>query len=111
MNAQMIIANIMVKTAKTLTRLNRMMPSQDFQNTMQMFDQNMTANNIKQEMMNDAMDSVFEGEDDEDATEELVNQVLNELNIDVANQVPHAPQAISTVDARLEARLNVLREM
>ncbi|CAF4306326.1 unnamed protein product, partial [Adineta steineri] len=51
MNAQMIIANIMVKTAKTLTRLNRMMPSQDFQNTMQMFDQNMTANNIKQEMM------------------------------------------------------------
>ncbi|CAF1199649.1 unnamed protein product [Adineta steineri] len=111
MNVQMTIANFMVKTTKTLTRLNRMMPLQDFQNTIQMFDQNMTANNTKQEMMNDAMDSVFEGEDDEDATEELVNQVIDEFNIDVANQIPHAPQAISTVDARLEARLNVLHEI
>jgi len=30
-----------------------------------MFEQNMTANNIKQEMMNDAMDAAFEGDDDE----------------------------------------------
>ncbi|CAF3495102.1 unnamed protein product [Adineta steineri] len=38
MNRQMTIANVMVKTTKTLTRLNRTMPLQDFQNTMQMFD-------------------------------------------------------------------------
>ncbi len=42
------------------------MPLQDFQKTMQMFEQNMTANNIKQEMMNDAMDAAFEGDDDEE---------------------------------------------
>lgn len=84
MNAQMTMANVMVKTTKTLARLNRMvcldlfvfssnslfffdiqMPLQDFQKTMQMFEQNMTANNIKQEMMNDAMDAAFEGDDDE----------------------------------------------
>ena len=44
------------------------MPLQDFQKTMQMFEQNMTANNIKQEMMNDAMDAAFEGDEDEEAT-------------------------------------------
>ena len=44
------------------------MPLADFQKTMQMFEQNMTANNIKQEMMNDAMDAAFEGDDDEEAT-------------------------------------------
>lgn len=44
------------------------MPLQDFQKTMMMFEQNMTANNIKQEMMNDAMDAAFEGDDDEEAT-------------------------------------------
>lgn len=44
------------------------MPLQDFQKTMQMFEQNMAANNIKQEMMNDAMDAAFEGDDDEEAT-------------------------------------------
>jgi hypothetical protein len=44
------------------------MPLQDFQKTMQMFEQNMTANNIKQEMMNDAMDAAFEGDEDEEET-------------------------------------------
>lgn len=88
MNAQMTMASVMMKTSKTLARLNRMvrsfdlflsqeqfdrlycfqMPLQDFQKTMQMFEQNMAANNIKQEMMNDAMDAAFEGEDDEEAT-------------------------------------------
>jgi hypothetical protein len=85
MNAQMTMASVMVKTTKTLTRLNRMvclffskylnnhfflikMPLQDFQKTMQMFEQNMTANNIKQEMMSDAMDAVFEGDDDVEET-------------------------------------------
>ncbi|CAF4983492.1 unnamed protein product, partial [Rotaria magnacalcarata] len=56
--------------------------------TMQMFEQNMTTNSIKQEMMNDAMDAAFEGDDDEEETEELVDQVLNELNITMANQIP-----------------------
>ncbi|CAF0857115.1 unnamed protein product [Rotaria sordida] len=126
MNAQMTMASVMVKTTKTLARLNRMMPLQDFQKTMQMFEQNMTANNIKQEMMNDAMDAVFEGDEDEEATDELVDQVLNELNINIANQIPTAQngalasrvanpgqgqqaQAISTADADLEARLEALR--
>ena len=67
MNAQMTMASVMVRTTKTLARLNKMMPLQDFQKTMMMFEQNMTANNIKQEMMNDAMDAVFE-DDDEEAT-------------------------------------------
>lgn len=67
MNAQMTMASVMTRTTKVLTRLNRMMPLQDFQKTMMMFEQNMTANNIKQEMMNDAMDAAFE-EDDEEAT-------------------------------------------
>ncbi|CAF1175350.1 unnamed protein product [Adineta ricciae] len=124
MNAQMTMASVMVKTTKTLARLNRMMPLADFQKTMQMFEQNMTANNIKQEMMNDAMDAAFEGDDDEEATEELVDQVLNELNITMANQIPSAEQntlagraanpaqgqrAVSTADADLEARLDALR--
>jgi charged multivesicular body protein 2A len=126
MNAQMTMASVMVKTTKTLARLNRMMPLQDFQKTMQMFDQNMTANNIKQEMMSDAMDAAFEGDEDEEATDELVDQVLNELNITMANQIPSAQnaaltgrvanpgqgqqaQAISTADADLEARLEALR--
>lgn len=85
MNAQMTMASVMTKTTKTLVRLNRMvsrsisnrnrkrvvfvqMPLQDFQKTMMMFEQNMTANNIKQEMMNDAMDAAFEGDEDEEAT-------------------------------------------
>jgi charged multivesicular body protein 2A len=126
MNAQMTMANVMFKTTKTLARLNRMMPLQDFQKTMQMFEQNMTANNIKQEMMSDAMDAAFEGDEDEEATDELVDQVLNELNITMANQIPIAQngalagraanpaqgqqaQAISTADADLEARLEALR--
>jgi hypothetical protein len=42
------------------------MPLQDFQKTMEMFQQNMTANNIKQEMMNDVMEAAFEGDEDEE---------------------------------------------
>jgi charged multivesicular body protein 2A len=124
MNAQMTMASVMVKTTKTLARLNRMMPLQDFQKTMQMFEKNMTENNIKQEMMSDAMDAAFEGDEDEEATDELVDQVLGELNISIANQMPNAQvgalggrvanpgqpaQAVSTADADLEARLDALR--
>lgn len=44
------------------------MPLENFQKTMQMFEQNMTANNIKQEMMNDAMDAAFGDDEDEEET-------------------------------------------
>ena len=100
MNAQMTMASVMVKTTKTLARLNKMvryscqspsdslqmnllslqMPLADFQRTMQMFEQNMTANNIKQEMMNDAMDGVFEDDDEEATWETLTNSEMDRSN-------------------------------
>ena len=85
MNAQMTMANVMVKNYSNFSTIKSnglfdlltfsnlsisflllQMPLENFQKTMQMFEQNMTANNIKQEMMNDAMDAAFEGDDDEE---------------------------------------------
>jgi len=127
MNAHQTMAQVMVKTTKTLQRINNMIPLAGFQQTMQNFERNMEANNIKQEMMEDVMDAAFDNEDDEQETDQLVDQILGELNISISNQIPNAqvgplgaqgaqaaragqPQAaVSTADADLEARLDALR--
>ena len=72
---------------------------------MQMFEQNMLQNNIKQELINDAMDGVFEDDAEEETSvyfdfydhlrsifllfsDQLVDQVLSELNINIGPQIP-----------------------
>jgi hypothetical protein len=41
------------------------------------------------QVMGDAMDDVLEGEDEEEETEELVSQVLDEIGVDLDSQVSH----------------------
>ncbi|CAF1188479.1 unnamed protein product [Didymodactylos carnosus] len=116
--------DVMVKTTRTLERINRMIPLQGFQQTMMNFEKNKDINEAKQQMMEDVMDSAFDGEADEEETDQLVDQVLGELNINIASQMPSVtggplaaggaraaakPQAVSTADADLEARLEALR--
>jgi len=118
------MVDVMVKTTRTLERINKMIPLQGFQQTMMKFEKNKEMNEAKQEMMEDAMDSAFDGEADEAETDQLVDQVLGELNINIASQMPSVqngpiaaggaraaaqPQAVSTADADLAARLDALR--
>uniref|UniRef100_M8BC90 Uncharacterized protein n=1 Tax=Aegilops tauschii TaxID=37682 RepID=M8BC90_AEGTA len=41
----------------------------------------------KNEMMSDSIDNVLDDDQAEDETEELANQVLDEIGVDVASQV------------------------
>jgi charged multivesicular body protein 2A len=52
----------------------------DFERESEMMD-------MKQEMMNDTIDDAMEGEDDEEETDAIVNQVLDEIGIGLNQQV------------------------
>jgi charged multivesicular body protein 2A len=69
---------------------------------------------MKQDVMTDAIDDVME--DDEQESEDVVNQVLEEIGIDLSQQLVSAPnnQVGPVVGGEvkeddLQARLNMLR--
>jgi len=80
---------------------------------------------MKDEMMNDAMDDALGEEGDEEESDAIVNQVLDELGLQLNDKLSELPQAggglstgskqpaaaaaVADSDADLEARLNNLR--
>ena len=49
---------------------------------------------MKQEMINDAVDMAMESETNAEEEEKLIGQVLDELNIDITGNIANAPNVI-----------------
>ncbi|OUM69054.1 hypothetical protein PIROE2DRAFT_3120 [Piromyces sp. E2] len=70
---------------------------------------------IKEEMMNDAIDNVMEEEDDEEESENIVNQIFDEIGISLNQELVDTPQTSLKVsntvdeDQALRNRLDNLR--
>merc|ERR1712228_787970 len=98
------------------------------QKIMQEFEKQSEMMNMKEELMNDAIDDAMGDEDDEEESEAVVGKVLAELGLEnvgelnsiptigadpAAKENPAAAQPVaeggSDLDADLEARLNNLR--
>ncbi len=77
----------MAGTTKVMKASNKAMNIDKIQNTMQEFEKQNMAMEMKEEMMNDTIDGVMDEEEDEMEGEEIMNQVLEEIGIEINSKV------------------------
>jgi len=132
LKSQAAMANAMKGVTKAMGNMNKQMKLPEIQKIMMEFEKQSEIMDMKGEMMEDAIDDVMGDEDEEEESDAIVAQVLDELGLqlnDKLGDVPVAtgslapaaanknkPQAVSAGggaadddDADLQARLDDLR--
>ncbi|XP_068428867.1 charged multivesicular body protein 2Ba [Clinocottus analis] len=93
MNSQMKMAGAMATSAKTMQAVNKKMDPQKTLKTMQDFQKENMKMDMTEEMMNDTFDEIFDGSGDEEESQDIVNQVLDEIGIEISGKMVRAPAA------------------
>merc|ERR1740123_2796240 len=130
LKSQNSMAQAMKGVTKAMMMMNKQMKLPEIQKIMQEFEKQSEIMDMKEEMMNDVMDDAMGDEDDEEETDNIVTQVLDELGLQMTDQITGLPIAGGSVgtaakgqkapvaaaegaaadlDDDLEARLNNLR--
>uniref|UniRef100_A0A3P8S2H8 Charged multivesicular body protein 2A n=1 Tax=Amphiprion percula TaxID=161767 RepID=A0A3P8S2H8_AMPPE len=116
-----IIADI-----KKMAKQGQMLKLPQIQKIMMEFERQSEIMDMKEEMMNDAIDDAMGDEDDEEESDAIVSQVLDELGLNLSDELSGLPStggslsvaagkkaepqaALADADADLEQRLNNLR--
>merc|ERR1719410_1420963 len=132
LKSQNSMAQAMKGVTKAMMSMNKQMKLPEIQKIMQEFEKQSEIMDMKEEMMSDVIDDALGDEDDEEESDAIVSQVLDELGLQMGDQLSgvNAPSgSIATgaaggkvpvaaaegaggeldADADLEARLNNLR--
>merc|ERR1712209_244105 len=134
MDAVKIMAKDLVRTRryvkKAMGSMNKQMKLPEIQKIMMEFEKQSEIMDMKGEMMEDAIDDVMGDEDDEEESDAIVNQVLDELGLQLNDKLGDVPVAAGSLapagaaknktavaagggadddDADLQARLDDLR--
>ncbi|KAI9143474.1 Snf7-domain-containing protein [Paraphysoderma sedebokerense] len=81
------MAEAMKGVTKAMRSMNKQINLPQIQKIMMDFEKESEMMDMKEEMMNDAIDDVMEGEDDEEAEDEIVAKVLDEIGIQLDQSV------------------------
>lgn len=92
LSAQSSVAVGMEGATKAMSAMNKQMSPAKQAKVMQEFQKQSGQMDMTTEMMSDAIDDVLDDDDVKDESEELTNQVLDEIGIDVASQLSAAPK-------------------
>lgn len=125
LRSQNAMAMAMKGVTRALQSMNKQMNLPQIQRIMAEFERQSEIMDMKEEMMNDAIDDVIGDEEDEEESDAVVSQVLDELGVQLNQQLGDLPQAVSSLnpsaqkakaavavtdaDADLQARLDNLR--
>lgn len=132
LKSQNSMAQAMRGVTQGLVRMNRQMNLPQIQRIIHEFQKQTDMVDMKEEMINEVMDDVFEEDTDEQESEQIVNKVLDELGIEMNQTLATLPSSDKTpvatkaavpdkqpsaatiagstaADADLEERLNKLR--
>jgi len=125
LRSQNAMAMAMKGVTRALQSMNKQMNLPQIQRIMADFEKQSEIMDMKEEMMNDAIDDVMGDEEDEEESDAVVTQVLDELGVQLNQQLSDLPQADSSLkptanasktpvavtdaDADLQARLDNLR--
>ncbi|KAL0044452.1 hypothetical protein WJX82_007425 [Trebouxia sp. C0006] len=85
------MADAMRGATKAMGAMNKQMNLPALSNIMREFDRQNERMEMTSEMMGDAVDDAFEGEDEEDESNELVSQVLDEIGVNLDSELVKAP--------------------
>ena len=115
MSSTEAMSGAMRTAALSMQRMNRAQSLPALQHIIKTFGKEQDQLNRKQDMMNDAMDDVFEPNEKEESA--LVNQVLEEVGIHAAEQLGAVPTGVSAsasgnsnLPAEMRERLEKLRK-
>lgn len=123
------MAKAMVGVTKAMATMNKQLKLPEIQKIMMEFEKQSEIMDMKEEMMNDAIDDAMGDEADEEESEAVVQQVLDELGLQISGDLAAMPTAsqgsvaaasstgrkqpaavaADAADADLEERLNNLR--
>ncbi|CAH0560808.1 unnamed protein product [Brassicogethes aeneus] len=136
LRSQNTMAQAMKGVTKAMASMNRQLNLPQIQRILQDFEKQSEIMDMKEEIMNDAIDDAMEGDDDEEESDAIVNQVLDELGLQLGDALSGLPQtsgalpsqgqkqpaaaaavagggnggsSMSDADADLQARLDNLR--
>merc|ERR1712038_1051753 len=129
LKSQSAMAQAMKGVTKAMGNMNKQMKLPEIQKIMMEFEKQSEIMDMKGEMMEDAIDDVMGDEDDEEESDAIVNQVLDELGLQLNDKIGDAPIAAGSLatagpsknktavaagatdddDADLQARLDDLR--
>uniref|UniRef100_A0A915HS42 Charged multivesicular body protein 2a n=1 Tax=Romanomermis culicivorax TaxID=13658 RepID=A0A915HS42_ROMCU len=125
LKSQDSMAQAMKGVTKAMVTMNRQLKLPQIQKIMMEFEKQSEIMEMKEEMMSDAIDDAMAGEEDEEESDKIVTQVLDELGIQWNEEMAGIPAAPSSVrpekskeaavamdaDADLQARLENLKKM
>eukprot|EP00732_Lithocolla_globosa_P007187 Lithocolla_globosa_v1_NODE_8892_length_770_cov_16.239161.p1 type:complete len:216 gc:universal NODE_8892_length_770_cov_16.239161:725-78(-) len=119
MRSNVAMADAMKGVAKAMKTLNKQVNLPEIQKIMAEFEKESELMDMKEEVMNDAIDDAMEDVGDAEEEEQIVNQVLEEIGISMDEKMGVAPHetvkptetknAEDDLDAQLQARLENLR--
>merc|ERR1712142_1426398 len=89
--SQHAMAEAMKGVTKAMTRMNKNMKLPQIQKIMQEFEKQSEMMNMKEELMNDAIDDAMGDEDDEEESEAVVGKVLAELGLENVGELNSIP--------------------
>jgi charged multivesicular body protein 2B len=110
------MAEAMAKTTKTMATVNQQVSLPQVQKTMMNFEKETAKMDMAGELMDDTLDSILAGSDEEEESEAIIGQVLDEIGIDLNSKLAHAPktklggeETVGTETADLERQLRELQ--
>jgi len=125
LRSQNAMAEAMKGVTKAMQNMNRQLKLPQIQKILQEFEKQSEIMDMKEDMMNDAMDDALGDDDEEEESDAVVSQILDELGLQLHDQLGGLPQVsggLSTgskepaaaalagdADADLQARLDNLR--
>jgi charged multivesicular body protein 2A len=129
LKSQDAMAQAMKGVTRAMQQMNKQLNLPQIQKIMMEFEKQTEIMDMKEEMMGDAIDEAMGEPDDEEETEQVVAQVLDELGIQMGQELAGLPSAsdslatpaqkkqaavaepaMSDADADLQARLEMLRK-
>ncbi|KAG7177671.1 Charged multivesicular body protein 2b-like [Homarus americanus] len=93
--ANVKLAGAMGTATKTMVNMNQVMKPEDIAKNMREFEQASAKLDMSEEVMNDTLDDLLNESGDEEESDAIVNQVLDEIGIEIGAKVAGAPLARS----------------
>ena len=119
MKSQVAMAKAMKGVSKAMSRMNSQIKMPQLQHIMMEFERETEIMDLKDELISDTMDDVIGGEEEEDESDAVVQQVFGELGLqwdeELAKAVPMSgindrePQLRAQTTVDIENRLEELR--
>ncbi|KAK4886480.1 hypothetical protein RN001_002751 [Aquatica leii] len=100
LRSQNAMAQAMKGVTKAMQSMNRQLNLPQIQRILQDFEKQSEIMDMKEEMMNDAIDDAMEGDDDEEETDAVVSQVLDELGLQLNEELGSLPQTSGALPAK-----------